>query len=354
MTQQNKNIPLSDFDYDYPDELVAQRPLPSRDDSRMMVLDRKDKSINHSKVTEFASLLKKGDLVVVNNSKVIPARIFGKKSNGDDVEILVVEKHNELPQVWRCLTKRAKRVRKGDKFFFGMQSTATAMHMEGSFLLIEFKNNALALAIKYHGVPPLPPYIEREGFKAYTEEDRERYQTIYAEKTGSAAAPTAGLHLSEKIISDIKTAGAEMVGVTLHVGIDTFAPVRVENTADHKMHGEEVEITEEVALKISAAKKEGRRVIAIGTTSVRALESAAIGQMPGNVRSGKWTTEMFITEGYEFKIVSAMLTNFHQPRSTLIMLVSAFAGREFILDAYKTAIEDKYRLFSYGDCMFIL
>ncbi len=351
MADDSNKTPVSDYDYEYPEELVAQSPLASRDKSRMMLINRGDQSIGHLSIKDLPSRVQTGDIVVINDSRVIPARIFGTKSNGEAIELLVIEPRPNDSGIWNCLLKRARRTRKGDKFFFGMQSTATVAGMEDGFLLVEFKGNALSLAMKHHGVPPLPPYIKREGFKAYTEDDRERYQTVYASKAGSAAAPTAGLHLSEKIISEIKNAGATIASVTLHVGIDTFAPMRAKTIGEHKMHGERVEISEETARTIESAKRDGRRIIAVGTTSVRALESAAL--QDGKIRSGEWTTDIFINEGYEFKLVSAMLTNFHQPRSTLIMLVSAFAGKDLIKRAYANAIENRYRLFSYGDCMFI-
>lgn len=255
-------------------------------------------------------------------------------------------------------------MRLGEKFFFGMQATATAKGRDGIYLLVEFKGNSLDLAMKHHGVLPLPPYIERSGYDSYSEEDKKRYQTVYAEKTGSAAAPTAGLHLSEEIIKMIELREIDVEKITLHVGIDTFTPVRAEKIADHKMHGERVEINEQTARKINLARKSGKRIVAVGTTTTRALESAA--NDDGGIRSGEWTTDIFITPGYKFRIVDAMLTNFHLPKSTLLMMVSAFAGqapdvseqdfmagRKFILSCYEEAIRERYRFFSYGDCMFI-
>lgn len=355
------DMKLSDFVYEYPKELIAQRPLARRDASRMMVVQRSTEKYRGSMVANLPDELSKGDVLVINDSKVIPARIFGTRSNGEPIELLIVEPHPSRQNMWRCLLKKAKRIRGGEKFFFGMQATAEAHERDGIFLLVEFKSNSLKIAMKYHGVPPLPPYIDREGRAAYTDEDRERYQTVYAKNAGSAAAPTAGLHLSDELLKKIENKGVEIVHVTLHVGIDTFAPVRKDDITDHKMHGEHFEITKDAAEKISMAKTCGHRVIAVGTTSTRALESAATMEATprfawktGSIVAGKFRTDLFIQPGYEFRIVDAMLTNFHQPRSTLLVLVSAFAGREFILDCYREAIKEKYRLFSYGDCMLIL
>lgn len=353
---------LSDFDYTYPEELVAQHPLPERDRSRMMLVDRGRKAWTHSRILDLPDHLREGDLVVLNDSRVVPARLFGTRGTGEEIELLVVEPAPARHGVWRCLLKRAKRIRSGEKLFFGMQASATALGRDGAYLLVEFKGNALDLAMEHHGVPPLPPYIEREGYDAYTGEDRERYQTVYARKAGSAAAPTAGLHLSDDLIERV-AAKAGVVHITLHVGIDTFTPVRAESVRRHRMHGERVEIAEEAAYEIARAKTDGRRVIAVGTTTTRALESASefeiersdgfLSWSEGRVHHGSWNTELFIRPGHEFNVVDAMLTNFHLPKSTLLMLVAAFAGREFTLDCYREAIKERYRLFSYGDCMFI-
>ncbi len=343
---------LTDFNYEYPKELIAQHPLKERDASRMMVIDRAKASFIHSRISDITTFLKEGDLLVVNNSKVVPARLFGKRGNGEEIELLIIEPAQGMPSVWRCLLKKAKRIKKNEKFFFGMQATAKALGRDDIYLLMEFKGKSLNLAMEHHGVPPLPPYIEREGFEAYSNEDRERYQTIYADRAGSAAAPTAGLHFSDDLMKQIEKTGVEIKDVTLHVGIDTFAPVRVDDIDDHEMHGEHVEISDGTANSINQARTEGRRIIAVGTTTTRTLESAV--DDSGKIKHGKWTTDLFITPDYEFKVVDAMLTNFHQPKSTLLMMVSAFSGRDFILKCYEEAIRERYRLFSYGDCMLIL
>ncbi len=345
---------LSDFDYKFPEELIAQHPLPERTASRMMVVDRATGKWEHGRITDLPKLLKTGDVLVVNDSRVIPARIFGKRFDGKEVELLLVQKvfgDPEKKQRWRALTKRARNYHSGDKFFFGMSATAEVVGRDGDFLLVEFGAGHCERAIEKCGVPPLPPYIKREGFESYGKEDRARYQTIYADEPGSVAAPTAGLHFSDELIKNIKNAGAFIETVTLHVGADTFAPVRVDDVREHKMHGEVFSVSDETAGIINDAKREKRRIIAIGTTTVRALESCA-GE--NGCRAGKKETNIFITPGYKFQIVDCLLTNFHQPKSTLLMLVSAFAGRELILSAYEDAIKNRYRLFSYGDCMLIM
>ena len=353
---------LSDFDYEYPKELVAQHPLANRDASRMMIIDRASGSTRDAMVSDLPSKLREGDLLIINDSRVAPARIFGRGIKGMPIELLVIEPAPGSKDVWRCLIKRAKRMRKGDTFFFGMQAKATVRGRDETYLLVEFRDNALDLAIKHHGVPPLPPYIDRDGFEAYSNEDRERYQTVYADKTGSAAAPTAGLHLNQNLLEKIRDRGVGISHVTLHVGIDTFAPMRVDETSDHQMHGERIEVPDETATAIARTKNEGGRIIAVGTTTTRVLESACVDGAPGNrhewnggfISSGSWTTNLFIEPGFKFKAVDTLLTNFHQPKSTLILMVSAFATRELIFKSYQKAIEEKYRLFSYGDCMLIV
>lgn len=357
----NSLMKLSDFDYSYPEELIAQTPPADRADARMMIANRAEASFKHSFVRKFTDLIGEGDVVVFNDTKVAPARIFGTRTSGEAVEILVVERANKEENagidlnmntggLWKCLVKRAKRFKAHERIHFGMQTTAVVAGRDDIYLLLEFRDGALALAKSHHGVPPLPPYIKREGYKAYTYADRDRYQTVYAQHTGSAAAPTAGFHFTKDMIKEIEKRGANICYVTLHVGIDTFAPVRADDLKDHKMHGERYFIPEQTALEINKAKTEKRRVIAIGTTAVRALESACDGD---KILPKAGTTELFIIPGYKFNVIDCLLTNFHLPKSTLLMLVSAFAGRDFILSAYREATENKYRLFSFGDCMFI-
>ncbi|PIR25523.1 MAG: tRNA preQ1(34) S-adenosylmethionine ribosyltransferase-isomerase QueA [Deltaproteobacteria bacterium CG11_big_fil_rev_8_21_14_0_20_42_23] len=341
---------VNDFNYSYPEELVAQAPLPERDASKMMLLSRAQKTFAHHHVRELAAFLREGDVLVLNNTKVAPVRLFGTRGGREKIELLVVEP-SDTANVWRCLIKKAKNIRPGEKFFFGMQATAIAKGREDIYLLVEFRSNALKLAMNNHGVPPLPPYIKRTEKDAYTEADFERYQTTFAEKFGSAAAPTAGLHLSQNLLAEIKQKGVEVCTITLHVGIDTFAPVRVDTLEEHKMHGEKISISSETAELITRAKHEGRRIIAVGTTTTRALESA---WEDNKLRDGQWTTNIFITPGYEFKVIDGLLTNFHQPKSTLIMMVSALVGKDFLFKCYEEAIKQDYRLFSFGDCMLIV
>ncbi len=407
---------LSEFDYKYPDELIATHPLPDRDASRMMVLNRVGEEIRHSHIKDIPNFLKKGDLLVINNTRVFPARLVGKKESGGYFEILLL-KECEIPPhpplqkggrggFWRCITNQTKTSKPGLKILFGDQLVGTIISREGEELIIEFNKPEL---IEDVGLPPVPPYIRARRSVAqdfspantsrskdlrYTSDDNARYQTIYARHTGSAAAPTAGLHFTEKLLKRIKDAGVDVASVTLHVGLDTFSPVREENILKHKIHGEEYSVPDETIAAIERIKSTGGRVIAVGTTSVRALESLyspllckeGLGEVDeistpsgsplqrgrkgvtnlfiypsatktladGLKSSASGITTLFISPGYKFRIVDAILTNFHQPRSTLLMLVSAFAGREFILRAYEEAIEKRYRLFSYGDCMLIL
>lgn len=354
---------VSDFDYDLPPELIAQQPLEERDASRMLVVPLPEGPLEHRHVRDLPNFLARGDLLVFNDSRVIPARLFGARGNGEKLEVLVVEPQASGSNRWRCLLKRARRMRDGEQIFFGMQATAKVCGREEIYLILEFPRNTLELAMKHHGVPPLPPYIERDGFTAYTENDRDRYQTVYADVPGSAAAPTAGLHFSHDLLEQLTANGIERAHVTLHVGIDTFTPVREDVVENHRMHGERVTITREHAERIAQALNSGRRVIAVGTTSARALESAVVAAETGTpsipagkigIAYGSWTTEIFILPGYRFQTISGMLTNFHQPKSTLLMMVSAFAGRDRIRTCYDEAIRERYRFFSYGDCMLIL
>lgn len=340
---------LNLFHYIYPKELIAQQPLPERDQSRMMALDRGKQSWEHRTARDFPDYLRAGDLLVINDTKVFPARLLG--SNG--VEILLFGKSGE-DECWRALAKPFKKIRVGDEIFFAEDFFGrVAEKNEGEISIQLFGGGAdgnLTSLIEKYGLPPLPPYIRRKTAADYTANDRERYQSIFARQTGSAAAPTASLHFSNALMEKIRVRGVEIATVTLHVSTDTFLPIRADDITQHKMHGECFFISKETQEKIRRAKSEGRRVIAVGTTVVRALES-------------DWSqtaTHLYITPGFRFKIVDGLLTNFHQPESTLIVLVSAFAGlpvcrtgREFLLRAYAEAIQQRYRLFSYGDCMLI-
>ncbi|PIR17865.1 MAG: tRNA preQ1(34) S-adenosylmethionine ribosyltransferase-isomerase QueA [Deltaproteobacteria bacterium CG11_big_fil_rev_8_21_14_0_20_49_13] len=362
---------LSDFSYEFPEGLIATEPMKDRDASRMMVVNRSCGTFEHSFVHELPSFLKRGDVLVVNDTRVFPARLIGKKESGGYFEILLLRPQtiDNRPKRWRCITNQTKTARPGLKILFGDELVGTFVAREGEELIIEFNDPEL---IERVGLPPVPPYIRKmrdnspllkDGVGAV---DKERYQTIYAMESGSAAAPTAGLHFTDDLLKKIESLGVKLAKITLHVGLDTFSPVRVENIEEHKMHGEEYFVPEETVMVIENAKKEGGRVIAIGTTGVRALESACpllCKEERGDVdvyptqpplTKGRSVTNLFITPGYKFRVIDAIFTNFHQPESTLLMMVSAFAGRRLIMKAYKEAIAQRYRLFSYGDSMFIL
>ncbi len=327
------------FSYNYPKELIAQQPLTERDASKMMVLNRVPKKWAHHSIKELPDFLSKGDVLVFNNTKVFPARILAQ---GTNIELLLLEKLGE--NVWRCLGKPLKKVKEGLRLQFGDDFFGKILEKTAEDCTVEFEGENSEQQIEKWGLPPLPPYIQRKTKQDYTDIDRERYQSIFAKISGSAAAPTASFHFSQELLQKIIDCGVQTTSVTLHVSTDTFLPIRSSDITQHRMHGEKFWVPKETADIIHQAKKEGRRVIAVGTTVVRALESDW----------NKSLTDLFIYPEYPFKIVDGILTNFHQPESTLIVLVSAFANREFILQAYQEAITKQYRLFSYGDCMLIL
>ncbi len=343
---------LKDFDYPLPAGLIAQRPLEQRDSSRLMVLQRSTGAISNRGFADIAGYLRAGDLLVLNDTKVIPARITGKKPTGGRVEVLLVERvGHSMPGVvggdetWSCLVKPGKGT---DKILFdhGIEAEKVGSGPEG-LLTLRFKGlNGVCLAERL-GAVPLPPYIKREPDRL----DQKRYQTVFAEKDRAVAAPTAGLHFTRELLEEIEGSGVEVLYITLHVGPGTFLPVRTERVEEHRLLPESYTINPGVYKKIRNAKKENRRVIAVGTTAARALEAAAQSGFEAPKLSGR--TGIFMYPGFEFKAVDALLTNFHLPRSTLIMLVSAFAGRDYIMKAYKEAIRKKYRFYSYGDAMFI-
>jgi len=331
----------SDYDYPLPDGKIAYRPLDERQNSKLMLLTREDRGIEHRRFYELPELLRRGDLLIFNNTKVIPARLYGKKKSGSRIEILLLEKLDE--RIWKCLARGPK-----NNMEVGFEGGLTSNLInagEGQWQ-IKFSENIEGYLDRI-GNMPLPPYIKREP----DESDKATYQTVYAQKEGAVAAPTAGLHFTRGLIEEIEQRGIETGYVTLHVGVGTFMPVKTENISAHMMHSEYIEVPERTCGVINKAKEEGRRVIAVGTTVVRTLESSVDGA--GKVMPASGMTELFITPGFEFKAVDAVITNFHLPRSTLLMLVSAFAGREFILSAYRQAIEKDYRFLSYGDAMFI-
>ena len=337
----------SDFYYDLPEELIAQFPLYPRDSSRLMVYDRASDTVEHKIFHDLPQYLKRGDVLVINNTRVLPARIHGiKEGTGAHIEFLLHKRHNLTD--WEVLAKPAKRLKTGSivKFSDSLKAEILSVGDEGIAEVSFLFDGVFESALSQIGEMPLPPYIKEKL------EDKERYQTVYSKESGSSAAPTAGLHFTPELLEKIKTMGVEIVEVLLHVGLGTFRPVKVDNVESHKMHSEYFEISESACNIINKAKKEGRRVIAVGTTSVRVLESAA--NADNFVKPTCGETEIFIYPPYKFKIVDALVTNFHLPESTLLMLVSALIGREKTLELYNTAVKEKYRFFSFGDAMFII
>ena len=347
---------IKDFDYELPVELIAQEPCEERDQCRLMVLDRKTGAIEHRKFCDVAEYLGPNDIMVMNDSKVIPARLFGVKDvTGVHVEFLLSKKIEGEKDTWETMVRPGRRLKKGDTVTFGegkLRAKILGYGNDGT-RIVKFKYDGIFMErLEELGKMPLPPYIEREC----EESDKDMYQTVYAREEGSVAAPTAGLHFTDELLEELKAKGVEEAYVTLHVGIGTFRPVKCDKVEDHKMHYEEYSISEETAKRINDKIKAGGRVVSIGTTSTRTLESAAyFDEESGKylIKAGHSDTGIFIYPGYEFKIVDALITNFHLPKSTLIMLVSALYDREKILEAYKEAVDEKYRFFSYGDAMLI-
>jgi len=329
---------LRDFDYELPKDLIAQHPSHQRDCSCMMLLDKKNKTISHKKFFDITDYLSSDDVLVFNNTKVIPARLFGKKATGANIEVFLLEK--KQGDNWKVMIKPAKRVREGTEIVFSDELKAVVVSKEE----VEFiYNGDFGQILEKTGNIPLPPYIGR----ANDRQDNERYQTVYAKIPGSVAAPTAGLHFTGELIEKIRQKGVQTCCVNLNVGLGTFQPVRSENILEHKIHEEYYEVPETTVETIKTAKKQGKNVVAVGTTTVRTLETAFC------ENKFKGYSKLFIYPGYEFKVIDKMITNFHLPKSTLLMLVSAFAGRDFVFSAYNEAIEKKYRFYSYGDCMFL-
>ena len=337
----------TDFDYFLPEELIAQTPVEPRDASRMLVYDRKTGEVLHKHFYDLPSFLKAGDVLVRNNTKVLPARMYGYTPNGGKVEILLLKRF-DLNE-WEVLVKPGKKAKKGTVLFVSEELKAEILDIiedSGGRRVRFIYDGVFEDIISRVGEMPLPPYIT-EKLK-----DRSRYQTVYAKTDGSAAAPTAGLHFTDRLLTELKEKGVEIVDILLHVGLGTFRPVKADEVTEHKMHSEYYEISEAAAERINLAKKEGRRVIAVGTTSVRTLESVA--DENGFVKAQKGNTEIFIYPPYKFKCVDSLITNFHLPKSTLVMLVASMTGREKILELYNLAVENKYRFFSFGDACMIL
>lgn len=362
---------LSEYDYNLPEELIAQLPADKRDNSRMMVLNRKDRTISHKHFYDIVDLIDKNTLLVMNNTKVLPARLIGYKDTGAKIEVFLLkqaetqslEENMQNPMcrvkqlcLWDVLIKPSKRVKPGTIIKISEELSVKAikrLEENGEWLVeLMFEGDNVLDVLHRNGQIPLPPYIERkiqnEDLKKL---DFERYQTVYAKDEGSVAAPTAGLHFTQEILQKLQDKGVELAYVTLNVGLGTFRPVQCENVENHKMHSETFEISEKAAEQINRAKKEGKQIIAVGTTTVRTLETAF--QKYGCIKACHDHSELFIYPPYEFKVINNLITNFHLPKSTLLMLVSALAGKDFIFEAYNEAIKNNYRFFSYGDCMFI-
>ena len=361
---------VSDFNYSLPEELIAQEPLADRTASRLLHLNRSDPSVHDRQFRDFPGLLRPDDLVVFNNTRVFPARLYGRRSGAraqplsprntasrdflrGAIEVLLTSQLSKEPNEWECLVRPGRKIGVGEQLFFGetdeLRAEVISRGAFGERRIRFFPIPDFFGAIERIGHVPLPPYISREDRPA----DRERYQTVYAREKGSVAAPTAGLHFTPEILDRIKTRGIETADVTLHVGLGTFQPVRGERVEDHKLHREPYSISAETAAAISRALGAGRRIVAVGTTSVRTLEYSARQSATARPQAGSGEADIFIYPGYEFRVVGALLTNFHLPQSTLLMLVSAFAGKERVLEAYRHAVHERYRFYSYGDCMFV-
>lgn len=338
---------LSDYDYHLPEELIGQKPAEPRDHSRLMTVNRESGLVEDKRFYDIIDYLKPGDVLVRNSTKVIPARMIGRKETGAVLEVFLLKRIDI--NTWECMIRQAKKLKLGQKLFIGendeIVATLEEVKDDGNRILSFEYEGAFEEVLDKLGQMPLPPYITEKL------SEKERYQTVYAKKGESVAAPTAGLHFTEELLKRIEAKGVEIVDVFLEVGLGTFRPVQTENVLEHKMHEETYEVPEEAVRIIRKAKEEGRRIIAVGTTSVRTLESAV--DAAGDLVPQKGSTDIFIYPGYEFKVVDALITNFHLPKSTLLMLVSAFTNREFMMDVYRRAVEEKYHFFSFGDSMFI-
>ena len=367
----NPRVLVSEFDYHLPDELIAQEPLPNRAGSRMVHLNRSPRELTDRYFTDFPALLRPDDLLVLNNTRVFPARLFGRRSGAraqaispqnpaakeflkGKVEVLLTQQISQDPNEWEGLVHPGRKIGVGERLFFGpeegggLQAEVIGRAGFGERILRFDSVPDFFSALERLGHVPLPPYIDRADRDA----DKTRYQTVYARERGSVAAPTAGLHFTPQILDEIRRRGIEIAEITLHVGLGTFQPVHAEAVEEHKLHSEHFSISSEAAAQISHAKGSGRRIVAVGTTTVRTLEYAAA-KSQGRIQPVSGEANLFIYPGYEFQIVGALLTNFHLPKSTLLMLVCAFAGREQVLAAYNHAVREHYRFYSYGDCMFL-
>lgn len=341
---------ISDLDYFLPDELIAQQPADRRDDSRMLVVDRGAGSFSDRTFGDLCEYLRPDDLLVLNNTKVFPARLLGRSSTGANIELFLIDKDDN--NRWRALARPARRLQPGKQIDFAGKLTAEVIEKttDGKVLVSFGECTDLFQVLDEIGKTPLPPYIKRDA--SVIDADRDRYQTVFAKNRGAIAAPTAGLHFTPEVLEKIRAKGVSIAEITLHVGYGTFEPVRVDDLSDHRVSAEKFEIRPEAAENINAAKKSGRRIVAVGTTTTRALESSF--SEHGHIVPGNWTADLTITPGYEFRAVDVLLTNFHLPQSSLLVLTSTFGGHDLIMSAYRHAVAERYRFYSYGDCMLIV
>ena len=340
---------ISEFDFSLPEELIAQNPLEKREASKMLVINRCEKNLRDEHFYHLPQFLKKGDVLILNNTKVFPARLFGESETGAKIELFLVREIEN--QTWETLAKPARRLKAGKRIAFGENLSAEVIDRTvENRIIVKFENKEnFDDILERIGSTPLPPYIKRAD--GVSDADKSRYQTVFAKQRGAIAAPTAGLHFTPEILTEIGSLGVEIAEVTLHVGYGTFEPVRVAELSEHKVMAERGEISDEAAEIINRAKAENRRIIAVGTTTTRALESVGA---TGSVSAGKFTANLTVTPGYEFKIINGLLTNFHLPQSSLLVLVSTFAGYDLTMTAYRRAVASGYRFYSYGDCMLIV
>jgi S-adenosylmethionine:tRNA ribosyltransferase-isomerase len=347
-------VKAADFDYDLPSDRIAQRPATIRDHARLLTLDRETGAVAHRRFHEMDAVLRRGDLLVLNDTRVIPARLVGRKATGGRVELLLIEplETGVRHALWRCLVKASRKPAGGTRVDLGggLRAEVVGREEDEWVVRLECDEGAIEGRLERVGQAPLPPYIRRHE-EGPDRADRERYQTVYAERPGAVAAPTAGLHFTEELLGRLEAAGVERTTITLHIGPGTFRPVKVERIEDHRMHEERFELPDSAAEAVEATRRRGGRVVAVGTTVVRTVEACAAGE--GRVAPGRGRSALFIYPGFRFGVIDAMITNFHLPRSTLLMLVAAFAGRERVLAAYRQAVASGYRFYSYGDAMFI-
>lgn len=341
---------VKDFDYDLPPELIANYPTPERDASRLMLLNRKSQNVAEDHFKNITAYLEPGDLLVMNDTRVMPARIFGSKDSGGKVEIFLIRRDTDRSERWTCLLRASKKFREGQVILLAKEMTATVRcRCDSESWLIEFSGpEPFDVWLEREGHMPLPPYLQRDDEVC----DRERYQTVFSKSPGAVAAPTAGLHFTRELLTELEEKGIQTAYLTLHTGLGTFQPVRVERVEDHRIHTERYSIPVATADAVRFTKARGNRIVAVGTTTTRTLEYAA--DSDGNVVAGDGEVDIFIYPGYTFRVVDALITNFHLPESTLLMLVSAFAGCEYTLDAYREAIRRRFRFYSYGDAMLIV